>query len=140
MTDFFNRKVTIYIDVPADAVNDRRFDRRVIEQCNIQGGIVSKADSTIENIVNAVTIFTKDVDHYKSPSSYKAIPIDLADTVYTVQIGDFVVFDEVDDVVTTSREFAALQAKYASNGMIVRTVTPNIYGTANDNVKFANVG
>lgn len=140
MTDFFNRKVTIYIDVPADAVNDRRFDRRVIEECNIQGGIVSKADSTIENIVNAVTIFTKDVDHYKSPSSYKAIPIDLADTVYTVQIGDFVVFDEVDDVVTTSREFAALQAKYASNGMIVRTVTPNIYGTANDNVKFANVG
>lgn len=140
MTDFFNRKVTIYIDVPADAVNDRRFDRRVIEQCNIQGGIVSKADSTIENIVNAVTIFTKDVDHYKSPSSYKAIPIDLADTVYTVQIGDFVVFDEVDDVVTTSREFAALQAKYASNGIVVRTVTPNIYGTANDNVKFANVG
>lgn len=140
MTDFFNRKVTIYIDVPADAVNNRRFDRRVIERCNIQGGIVSKADSTIENIVNAVTVFAKDVDHYKSPSSYKAIPVDLAETVYTVQIGDFVVFDEVEDVVTTSREFAALQAKYASNGMVVRTVTPNIYGTANDNVKFANVG
>lgn len=140
MTDFFNRKITIYIDVPADAVNDRRFDRRVIEQCNIQGGIVSKADSTVENIVNAVTVFTKDVDHYKSPSSYKAIPVDLAVTVYTVQIGDFVVFDEVDDIVTTSREFAALQSKYASNGMTVRTVTPNIYGTANDNVKFANVG
>lgn len=140
MTDLWKRKVTIYNDIPADAVNDRRFDRCVIDKCNIQGGIVSKADGTIENIVNAITVITRNVDRYKSPSSYKAIPLDLAENVYTVQVGDFVVLDEVDDVATTSREFAELQAKYASNGFVVRAVSAYIEGMSVDNVQFANVG
>lgn len=140
MTDFWKHKVTIYNDVPADAVNDRRFDRYVIDRCNIQGGIVSKADGTVENIVNAVTVITKDVDGYKSPLTYKTIPLDLAENFYTVQIGDFVVLSEVDDVVTTSREFAELQTKYASNGFVVRTVSAYIEGMNVDNVQFANVG
>lgn len=140
MTSLWQNKVTIYNDIPADAVNDRRFDRCVIDKCNIQGGIVSKADGTIENIVNAVTVISKDVDRYKSPSSYKAMPVDLADSVYTVQVGDFVVLAEVDDAVTTSREFAALQTKYADNGFVVRTVSVHIASMGVDNVQFANVG
>lgn len=140
MNDLYKHKVTIYNDIPADAVNDRRFDRCVIEKCNIQGGIVSRADGTIENIVNATTVITRDVDRYKTPSSYKNIPLDLADNVYTVQIGDFVVLAEVDDVVTTSREFAQLQQKYASNGFVVRTVSAYINGMDIDNMQFANVG
>lgn len=140
MTDLWNQKVTIYNDIPADAVNDRRFDRCVIDKCNVQGGIVSRADGTVENIVNAVTVITRDVDRYKTPSSYKNIPIDLADNVFTVQIGDFVVLTEVDDVVTTSREFAQLQQKYANNGFVVRTVSTYINGMRVDNVQFANMG
>lgn len=140
MIDLWRHKVTIYNDIPADAVNDRRFDRCVIEKCNIQGGIVSRADGTIENIVNATTVITRDVDRYKTPSSYKNIPLDLAGNVYTVQIGDFVVLAEVDDVVTTSREFAQLQQKYANNGFVVRTVSAYINGMDVDNVQFANVG
>lgn len=140
LTDLWESKVTIYNDIPADAVNDRRFDRCVIDKCNIQGGIISKADGTIENIVNAVTVITKDVDRYKSPSSYKALPADLAENVYTVQVGDFVVLAEADDVVTTSREFAELQTKYASNGFVARTVSAHINGMDVDNVQFANVG
>lgn len=140
MIDLWGSKVTIYNDIAADAVNDRRFDRCVISNCNIQGGIVSKADGTIENIVNAVTVITKDVDRYKSPSSYKETPIDLAKNFYTVQIGDFVVLSDVDDVVTTSREFAELQAKYANNGFVVRTTSTYINGMDVDNVQFANVG
>ncbi len=140
MTDLWKQKVTIYNDIPADAVNDRRFDRFVIDKCNIQGGIVSKADGTIENIVNAITVITKDIDRYKTPSSYKNIPLDLAGNVYTVQVGDFVVLAEVDDAVTTSREFAQLQQKYANNGFVVRTVSAYINGMDVDNVQFANVG
>lgn len=140
MNDLYKHKVTIYNDIPADAVNDRRFDRCVIDKCNIQGGIVSRADGTIENIVNATTVITRDVDRYKTPPSYKNIPLDLADNVYTVQIGDFVVLAEVDDVVTTSREFAQLQQKYANNGFVVRTVSAYINGMDVDNVQFANVG
>ena len=140
MTDLWKKKVTIYNDIPADAVNPRRFDRFVIDKCNIQGGIVSKADGTIENIVNAVTVITKDVEHYKSPLEYAKLPVDLKEDFYTVQVGDFIVLSEVDDVVTTSREFAELQTKYADNGIVVRSVSPNIHGMIVDNVTIANAG
>lgn len=140
MTDFWKKKVTIYNDTPADAVNPRRFDRFVIDQCNIQGGIVSKADGTVENIVNAVTVITRDVEHYRQPLEYAKLPVDLKEDFYTVQVGDFLVLSEVDDIVTTSREFAELQNKYSSNGIVVRSVSPNIHGTDVDNVSIANVG
>lgn len=140
MADLWARKITIYNDIPADAVNDRRFVRSVIDKCNVQGGIISKADGTIENVVNAITVITKDVDRYKSPSEYRRTPVDLATDCYTVQIGDFVVLSEVNDVITTSREFAELQKKYADNGFVVRTVSSYIEGMSVDNVQFANVG
>lgn len=140
MTDFWKCKVTIYNDISADAVNARRFDRFVIDKCNIQGGIVSKADGTIENIVNAVTVITKNVEHYKQPMEYTKLPVDLKEDFYTVQVGDFIVLSEVDDVVTTSREFAELQNKYADNGIVVRSVSANIHGMSVDNVTMANVG
>lgn len=138
MTDFWKQKVTIYNDIPKNAVEERHFDRFVIDKCNIQGGIVSKADGTIENIVNAVSVITKDVGHYKTPLEYAKLPVDIREDFYTVQVGDFVVFAEVDDVVTTSREFAELQSKYANNGLVVRSISPNINGMSVDNVTFAN--
>lgn len=140
MTDLWKQKVTIYNDILADAVNPRRFDRFVIEKCNIQGGIVSRADGTIENIVNAITVFTKDNEHFKQPLEYKRLPVDLKEHFYTVQAGDFVVLDEVEDIVTTSREFAELQSKYAENGFIIRAVSYNINEMSVDNISMANVG
>jgi hypothetical protein len=139
-TDLFSSKVTIYNDIPSDGVNARRFDRFVIDLCNIQGGVVSKTDGTIENIVNAQTIITKDVKRYKSPLEYATIPVDLREDFFTVQIGDFIVFDEIEDIVTTSREFAELQSEYADNGMVVRSVSANINRMSVDNVTITNVG
>ena len=46
-TDLFSSKVTIYNDIPSDGVNARRFDRFVIDICNIQKGILQNADGTI---------------------------------------------------------------------------------------------
>lgn len=140
MTDFFKQKITIYNDIPADAVNQRRFDRFLIEKCNIQGGIVSKSDGTIENIVNAITVITKDIKQYKPPLEYAKLPVDIKEDYYTVQVGDFIVLAEVDDIVTTSREFAELQSKYEGNGMVVRSVSVNIQGMDVDNVTITNVG
>lgn len=140
MTDLYNKKVTIYNDIPADAVNPRSFHRFVIDKCNIQGGFVSKTDGTIQNIVNAQTVITRDVEHYKTPLEYSAIPVDLKDLYYTAQIGDFIVFDEVDDVVTTSKEFNALQSKYGANGMVVTDAVANKNGMSVDNVTMTNMG
>ena len=140
MTDLWKQKVTIYNDIPKNAVEDRHFDRFVIDKCNIQGGIVSKADGTIENIVNAVTVITKDVDRYNAPLEYAKLPVDIRENFYTVQVGDFIVLSEVDDIVTTSREFAELQEKYKDNGIVVRSISANIHGMSVDNVAITNVG
>ena len=140
MTDLWKHKVTVYNDIPKNAVEDRHFDRFVIDKCNIQGGIVSKADGTIENIVNAVTVISKDVDRYKTPLEYAKLPVDIREDFYTVQVGDFIVLSDVDDIVTTSREFAELQEKYKDNGIVVRSVSANIHGMSVDNVTITNVG
>ena len=140
MTDSYNKKVTIYNDIPADAVNPRSFHRFVIDKCNIQGGFVSKTDGTIQNIVNSQTVITKDVEHYKTPLDYATVPADLKDFYFTAQIGDFIVFDEVDDIVTTSKEFSALQGKYKGNGMVITNAVANINGMSVDNVTMTNMG
>ena len=159
LTDLFKSKVTIYNDIPQKkipivetaiengierqtqgeyVIEDRHFDRFVIELCNIQGGFVNKTNGTIENIVNAKTVITKDVERYKSPLEYAALPVDEREDFYTVQIGDFVVLAEVDDVITTAQEFSQLQQKYKDNGIRVISVSANINGMAVDNVTMTN--
>ena len=138
MTDFFKSKVTIYNDIPATAVTPRRFERFVIDDCNIQSGRVSKADGTIENIVNAITVITKDISRYKPFIDYINIPLDLREDYYTVHVGDFVVLGEVDDVVENSQHWQHLQQKYEHNGFKVVTVSENVYGMSVDNISFTN--
>ena len=134
-TDLFKSKVTIYNDIPTDGVNARRFDRFVIDLCNIQKGALQNADGTIEKVVNAQTITTKDVEHYKTPIEYSRLPADEKDKYFTANVNDFVVLAEVDDVVTTSREFQELQSKYKNNGFSVTAVNEYIHGMAVDNVQ-----
>lgn len=135
MTDLFSSKVTIYNDIPSDGVNPRSFHRFVIDFCNIQKGILQNADGTIEKVVNAQTIITKDIEHYKTPIEYARLPIDEKDKYFTANVNDFVVLSEVDDVVTTSREFQDLQSKYKNNGFSVTAVNEYIHGMAVDNVQ-----
>ena len=138
MTDLYTQKVTIYNDIPKNAVEERHFDKFVIDKCNIQGGLVNEANGTITNIVNAKSVITRDVNRYKTPLEYAEIPVDLRVDYYTAQIGDFVVFSEVDDVVTTASEFSQLQSKYKSNGMKITSVSANIFGLSVDNVTMTN--
>jgi hypothetical protein len=135
LTDFFNKKVTIYNDVASDGVNPRRFDRFVIAKCNIQKGTLQNADGTIEKVVNAITITTKDIEHYKSPIEYALLPADEKDKYFTANVNDFVVLAEVDDVVTTSREFQELQSKYRNNGFSVTAVNEYLNGMSVDNIQ-----
>lgn len=135
MTDFFNDKVTIYNDIPSDGVNTRQFHRYVIDRCNIQKGAMQNADGTIEKVPNAIMIETKDVEHYKSPLEYSLLPADEKDKYFTANVNDFFILAEVDDVVTTSREFQELQSKYKNNGFSVTAVNEYIYGLSVDNVQ-----
>lgn len=139
MTEFFNKTVTIYNDIPATTVESRRFDRRIINQCNIQGGYLGKADGNSEAIVNAITVITKDISRYMPFEEYKSLPMDIRPDYFTAHVGDFVVFGEVDDVATTAQEFSKIQQKYKNNGMVINSVQEYIYGMDVDNVTFTNI-
>ena len=135
MTDLWKQKVTIYNDIPKTAVEDRHFDRFVIDKCDIQKGMLQNADGTIEKVVNSQAIITKDIEHYKTPLEYALLPADEKDKYFTANVNDFVVLAEVDDVVTTSREFQYLQSKYKNNGFSVTAVNEYIHGMSVDNVQ-----
>ena len=130
---FINR-VTIFNDIPSDGVSARRFDKFVIDKCIIYNQMSEGADGTIQKIINAQNVITKDIEHYKTPTEYAQIPVDEKDNYYTVQVDDFVVLDEVDDVITTAKEFQNLQQKYKTKGFSVTSVNASIYGMPVDNV------
>lgn len=138
MIDKFVNKVTIYNDIPKTSVEPRRWDRRVIDKCLVYSGTVEGTNETIQTITNAQNVITRDVEHYKSPSEYALVPVDEREQYYTVQPDDFIVFDEVFDVVTTAAEWGDLQKKYKNNGMSVTTVNPYIFGMKTDNIAISN--
>lgn len=133
-TNNFSSKVTIYNDIASDGVNPRRFDRFVIDKCLVYEQLTESADGTIQKIINAQNVITKDTEHYKSPLEYARLPADEKEKYYTVQVDDFVVLAEVDDVVTTSREFQDLQEKYKDNGFSVTAVSAYLKGTNTNNI------
>ena len=133
--DKFTDKVTIYNDIASDGVNPRRFERFVIDKCLVYEQLTESADGTIQRIVNAQNVITKDTEHYKTPLEYAMLPVDIKEQYYTVQVDDFIVLAEVDDVVTTSKEFQELQSKYKNNGFSVTAVNEYIHGMAVDNVQ-----
>lgn len=134
MTDKFKSKVTIYNNIAADSVNLRHFDRFVIDKCLIYSQLSEGADGTINKLVNAQNVVTKDIEHYKSPMEYKQLAQDEREQFYTVSPNDFVVLAEVDDIVTDWLEFEALQKKYKANGFFVTAVNASVFGMNVDNI------
>lgn len=133
--DKFTDKVTIYNDIASDGVNPRRFDRFVIDKCLVYEQMAESADGTIQKIVNAQNVITKDTEHYKSPIEYARLPSDLKEQYYTVQVDDVVIYGEVDDVVTSRRELDDLiNKKYKNNGFIVTAVNAYLKGTNTNNI------
>lgn len=138
MTDFFKDKITIYISIPATPIKARHFNRRIVDKCQMQGGFVDKTDGTVRNIVNAKTVITKDFTRYVPPETFYNTPEDLRTDIFTVQVGDFVVFGEVDDVIENAEQFANIQQKYKNNGIKVTSVNAFINGMAVDNITITN--
>lgn len=136
--DFYTKKVTIYNDIKKSFVEPRHWDRRVIDKCMVYSGMVASSNQTVQTISNAQNVITRDVKHYKSPSEYALVPVDEREQYYTVQPDDFIVFDEVFDVVTNATEWDELKDKYQGNGMSVTTVNPYIFGMSTDNITISN--
>ena len=136
-TDLWIKKITLYNVIPKKTqveTIEQHWDRTVIDKCNVQGDFVTKLNGNIPNIVNLKTVYIRDIEHYLSPSDYDMLPVREASNYYTVRNGDFIVFDEVFDEVTTATQYSQLQQKYKDNGIRVNTISVNINGMALDNI------
>lgn len=140
MTELYDSKVTIYNDIPKSDDDERHFDRFVLEHCNIQGGVLAKIDGTIENVVNAISVITRDVKAFKPLAEYMILSEEERKQYFTLNIGDMVVLEAVTDEVKTNADFGALVKKYANNGFVVRSISANIHGLFVDNISMSNVG
>lgn len=130
----FTKKVTIYNDIPSDGVNPRRFDRFVIDRCLVYNQLSESADGTMHKVVNTQNVVTMDVARYKSPLDYRRLAEDEREQYYTVAPNDFVVLEEVYDVVNDIAELQALQKKYKNNGFLVTAVNASVFGMSVDNI------
>ena len=139
LTSLWNARVTLYIDVPETDTMPRTIERRVINQCRIYGHLTDKPKESVRDILNAKTVVTKDTDRYIKPHEYMSLPPDVRTNYYTVTPGDFIVFDEVEDIVSDALEFAKLQQKYKDVGIKVTVENVNINGMAVDNIMISNV-
>lgn len=138
MTELFNKKITIFNDIEADGNVPRVFDRFVVEKCQITEQCVDKADGTVRNVVNVKTVTTKDVGRYKSPVEYAKLPTEERANFFTVQVGDIIVFGEVNNAVTNAKELQDLQRKYEGNCIKVTSVGTYINGMVTDNITMTN--
>jgi hypothetical protein len=138
LTDFFVKAVTIYNLIPATATTEKIYNRTVLEKCQVQGVFVEKTQDTVRNVVNAKSVITKSVEHYLDFADFVKIPVDKRSDYWSVNVGDFIVFAEVDDYIETEQDFANLQKKYRNNGIKVTTANASVYGMATDNVQMTN--
>lgn len=137
LTDLYLEKCTIYNDISSE--NKRAFKRFVVEKCFSYGVVAEKiAIDVIRNIKNAKTVTTRDVKHYKSPTEFFSLAESERENFYTVQPGDFIVLDEVDDVVLNAQDFIDLQNKYKNNGIKVITINAYVKGMDTDNITVSN--
>lgn len=138
MINKFSRKVTIYNSISPRGENQRRFSRFVIDKCLIYNQLSERADGSIQKIADTKNVIMRDVEKYLSPYDYAHLSADETENFFTVQIGDFVVLAEVDDSVSTLREFQELQNKYEENGFLVTNVNASIHGMRVDNIQITN--
>ncbi len=139
ITNKYKDKVTIYNDV-VNSEGLRVFNSCVIDKCMIYNQLVESADGTIQRVVDTQNIITKDTEHYKPISEYAKLTQEERKNYYTVQVDDFIIFDVVDDVVTTGMEFKELQEEHKGNGLLVTGVYANVRGMMVDNVQIVGGG
>lgn len=135
MTDLWNKTVTVYNSIPAEKDIPRSFCRAVIKKCFCRSELTSSsADTTVEKRTSHPRLRTKDISGYLPPESYYSLSEKKRANKYTVQIGDFIVFGEVDDMVTNAAEYAELQQRYRERGFRVTSVSVNIHGLNVDHI------
>lgn len=123
LSDLFAETFTIFMQIPTSQTQAtvRKWIKHTIRHCDRRDGIFDKSTGTMAYKANSWTVMCKDWQTYKKPlwvdGGYYTLPDYEKEEYWTANVGDLVVFADVEDVAPTSTtEFNALRTKYKDNG------------------------
>lgn len=148
LNNLYNRKCTIYCVIPSKSNTPAVYGHRfVLNDCAIENTTSQRLSGVTIQLVNVDSVITKNIADYRPPTDtvgsdstgfsdygFYAIPQMYRNKFYTVNAQDFIVYDVVDDEISTAQEFSALKNKYKNNGMIVAQGIDNRKGLKVDNI------
>lgn len=123
MSNLFSETFTIINQIPQSPTiaTKIKWKKNFISRCDRRDGLFDKSTGTMAYKANAWTVWCKDWESYRPPlwidSGYYALPDDEKADYWTANVGDLIVFAEIEDVEpTTTREFQELVTKYKDYG------------------------
>ena len=123
LSNLQNSTFTIINQIPQSisSAKKRAWFKHTLRKCGKQNGIYDRTGGTMLYKTNTFTAYIGDWERYMPPSwlntGYYTLPDKDKANYFTVNVGDLIVFDDIDDSVpTTLQEFQALVAKYGDNG------------------------
>lgn len=128
LSNLYNKTFTIINQIPTSETVATKIAwvKHSISHCDKVGSIYDKSTGNMVYKVNTFTAYIKDWQNYREPSfsddGYYSI-YQTEKTAYTANVGDLVIFREIDDPApTTLKEFNDLRSKYATEGGILTSV------------------
>lgn len=137
MINFNTETFTIINQIPTsqDVSKKIKWIKHTIDKCSKHDGIYDKTNNQMINRVNTWTAYIGDWQSYKKPSwnnGYYSLADDEKENFFTINIGDLIIFDTIDDTTpTTLQEFKDLCDKYRDNGGTVSNTQAYISYKAN---------
>lgn len=128
LSNLFDKTFTVINQIPTSQTVATKIAwvKHTIKGCDVASGIYDKSTGNMVYKANTFTAYLMDWQNYREPNfskqGYYSI-YQTEKTLYTANVGDLVIFREIDDTVpTTLKEFNDLRTKYAHEGGILTTV------------------
>ena len=128
LSNLFDKTFTVINQIPTSQTVATKIAwvKHTISGCDVVSGIYDKSTGNMVYKANTFSAYLKDWQNYREPNFseqgyYSIYQTDKA--LYTANVGDLVIFREIDDPApTTLKEFNDLRTKYANEGGILTTV------------------
>ena len=133
LSDLKNETFTLINQIPQspEVATKSKWIKHTLQRCGKAGGILDKSNGTMVYKANTFTAYIFDWDRYKEPNWLEDGYYAMSDTeksgFYTANIGDLIIFADIDDIApTTTAEFTALTQKYRDMGGLISGVNVHI--------------
>lgn len=129
LSNLFDKTFTVINQIPTSQTVATKIAwvKHTISGCDVVSGIYDKSTGNMVYKANTFTAFLKDWKNFHEPNFFENgyYTIYMIDkNAYTADVGDLVIFREIEDPVpTTPKEFNDLRTKYSKEGGVITEKT-----------------